>query len=456
MLDGVIVCIDGEHYPPVVKEAIQTIARNRPVVAAIFLGGMEKIETLDDIKDYYGIPIFFPKNITTIDSILPTILTQYPVKTVFDLSDDPVLDAKARMKLACSFLYHGVTYEGADFVLNPMSFPHIVKKPAISVFGSGKRVGKTAIAGYIARTLKSDGFTPCIVTMGRGGPEEPELVDGSSIEITPEFLLQIASQGQHAASDYWEDALTSRVWTIGCRRCGGGMAGMPYTDNVKQGVQLANDLPVDIVILEGSGPTIPPVAADICILVVGSNRPAYLTLDYLGPYRVKLANMVIITNCEPPSTNLEELQQFVASIKEINPTAKVVETIFRPLPLESIQDERVFFCTTASAESMENITPYIEDTFQCEVVGFSTNLSNRKLLEKDLNSAKGHYSTLLTELKAAAVDVVTKKALNEGQRIVYCDNVPIPLNVSLDTFSTSLVHLVNKFVSLTPKPSMDG
>ena len=110
MLDGVIVCIDGEHYPPVVKEAIQTIARNRPVVAAIFLGGMEKIETLDDIKDYYGIPIFFPKNIETIDSILPTILTQYPVKTVFDLSDDPVLDAKARMKLACSFLYHGVTY----------------------------------------------------------------------------------------------------------------------------------------------------------------------------------------------------------------------------------------------------------------------------------------------------------------------------------------------------------
>lgn len=80
MLDGVIVCIDGEHYPPVVKEAIQTIARSRPVVAAIFLGGMEKIETIDDIKDYYGIPIFFPKNIATIESILPTILTQYPVK----------------------------------------------------------------------------------------------------------------------------------------------------------------------------------------------------------------------------------------------------------------------------------------------------------------------------------------------------------------------------------------
>ena len=55
-----------------------------------------------------------------------------------------------------------------------------------------KRVGKTAIAGYIARTLKTAGISPCIVTMGRGGPEEPEIVDGGALEITPEYLLRIA------------------------------------------------------------------------------------------------------------------------------------------------------------------------------------------------------------------------------------------------------------------------
>lgn len=336
-----------------------------------------------------------------------------------------------------------------------MEFPDIIEKPTISVIGSGKRVGKTALAGYVARTLKEAGFTPGIVTMGRGGPEEPELVEGGALEITPEFLLGIAEQGQHAASDFWEDALTSRVWTIGCRRCGGGMAGMPYTENVKQGAQLANDLPVDVVILEGSGPTIPPVAADAFILVVGANRPAYLALDYLGPYRVKLAQIIILTNCEPPMADSEEIQRLSSAIREINPTAKIFETIFRPLPLDSIQDERVFYCTTASSAVMPNIARFIEETYQCEVVGFSSNLSNRPLLNKDLNLAKGRYTALLTELKAAAVDIVTKKAFSEGTRIVYCDNVPTPLNTSLETFSQSLVHLVNKLLPLSSKSSED-
>ena len=34
-----------------------------------------------------------------------------------------------------------------------------------------------------------------------------------------------SNKGVHAASDHWEDALMSRILTIGCRRCGGGMVG---------------------------------------------------------------------------------------------------------------------------------------------------------------------------------------------------------------------------------------
>lgn len=79
----------------------------------------------------------------------------------------------------------------------------------------------------MARTLK-EVARPVVVTMGRGGPEEPELIEGEKIELTPQFLLKVAKEGKHAASDHFEDALTSRVTTIGCRRCGGGMAGFPF------------------------------------------------------------------------------------------------------------------------------------------------------------------------------------------------------------------------------------
>ena len=35
--------------------------------------------------------------------------------------------------------------------------------------------------------------------------------------------MEQSEKGVHAASDHWEDALMSRILTIGCRRCGGGM-----------------------------------------------------------------------------------------------------------------------------------------------------------------------------------------------------------------------------------------
>ncbi len=45
--------------------------------------------------------------------------------------------------------------------------------------------------------------------------------------------------GQHAASDYLEDALTTGVTTIGARRAGGGLAGAPYATNVREAAELA-------------------------------------------------------------------------------------------------------------------------------------------------------------------------------------------------------------------------
>jgi len=72
------------------------------------------------------------------------------------------------------------------------------------------------------------------------------------------------------------------------------------------------------------------------------------------------------------------------------------------------------------------------------------------LLKTDLNAANG-YTVLLTELKAAAVDVATKQALKEGTRVVYCDNIPTLLHTSPEALSKYLIHLAKELITLSPK-----
>jgi cyclic 2,3-diphosphoglycerate synthetase len=56
-------------------------------------------------------------------------------------------------------------------------------------------------------------------------------------------------------------------------------------------------------------------------------------------------------------------------------------------------------------------------------VGWSANLADRKRLEEDMDKAE-RYDVLLTELKAAAVDVAAERASARGAEIVVVDNRP--------------------------------
>jgi cyclic 2,3-diphosphoglycerate synthetase len=58
------------------------------------------------------------------------------------------------------------------------------------------------------------------------------------------------------------------------------------------------------------------------------------------------------------------------------------------------------------------------------VVATSGNLSDRKRLVADLEEMSG-VEAYLTEIKAAAVDVVTRRGSEEGKPIFYCDNDPV-------------------------------
>ena len=72
--------------------------------------------------------------------------------------------------------------------------------------------------------------------------------------------------------------------TVGCRRCGGGLAGAVGTSNVLAGTRIAEELGPDLMVLDGSGAALPPIAAERRILVVGAHQDHAVATGYLKPY----------------------------------------------------------------------------------------------------------------------------------------------------------------------------
>lgn len=422
-LKRVIALIDGEHYFPVIEAALEEINRepSYKLVAAVFLGGTEKVTEKKDLSSF-GIPVIMED-----DPVvgIKKAIEEYQADLVIDLSDEPVVGYFERFRFACQILKLDVSYIGSDFRFDPPVFHDIAKKPSISIIGTGKRTGKTAVSAYISRELKEEGFHPCVVAMGRGGPARPEVIEGKSLKMTPSYLLRLSKLGRHAASDHYEDALMSRITTVGCRRCGGGMAGAPYISNVQAGARLANRLEEELVIFEGSGAALPPVKTDACVVIAGASQPAEYIAGYFGPYRILLSDLAVLTMCEEPMANKEKIAYLTKGIKKINPHIKVVQTVFRPQPIENISGRQVFLATTAPSQVGKMLKDYLEQNFGCQVKGISHHLSNRPALKDDLARAGGRFEVLLTELKAAAVDVATKMALDSGAKVVYCDNIPV-------------------------------
>jgi cyclic 2,3-diphosphoglycerate synthase len=417
----VIVLVDGEHYPPVVKAALDELRKSHNVKAAVFLGGTEKIKLGEDVPKTFGLPVYMSGDV--LGDIAAATKAHRPQAAV-DLSDEPVIDYDGRFSVATELSLQGVDYIGADFRFNALKFREIFTKPSLNVIGTGKRIGKTAVSGYVCRTLRDSGYDVVAVTMGRGGPAAPELIEGKTIRISPEYLLKEAEAGKHASSDHYEDALTSRVTTIGCRRCGGGMMGAPFFSVVEEGCVLAQSLPNDFVVLEGSGATFAPVKTDWTVTVAGANQPAEHILKYFGRLRLRLADIIVLTQCEEPMASREKVGELYRGAKETNPEAAVVRTVFRPKPLSDISGRKVFYATTAADGSEGALIRYLEGAYGCKVAGYSNRLSDRPQLMRDLEGLSG-AELLLTELKAASVDIATKCAVGLGKQVVYCDNIPV-------------------------------
>jgi cyclic 2,3-diphosphoglycerate synthetase len=367
-----VVLIDGEHYAPVVRDALSSLPYE--VVGALLVGGTEKLRGGDD----YGAAL--------VDS-----LEAVEADLVVDLSDEPVLGPRERMLWASRALALGLPYVGADFRFDPPPLEPVAT-PSLAVIGLGKRVGKTAVAGHVARVLARD-RSVVVVAMGRGGPAEPELVETPP---TLDDLITLSRSGRHAASDHLEAAALTGVPAVGCRRAGGGLAGASFGSNVLEGARLAADLEPELLVFDGSGAALPPIQADARILVTNAGHDARAGLN---AYRVLVSDLVVDTGGAD--------REAIRSISDV----PVVAAELRLRPTQPLGGRRTAVFTTGPAPT---------DDLDAEVVHVSRNLARREALREELGRIEAEV--YLVELKAAAVDVVAEAALARGAEVVLAAN----------------------------------
>jgi cyclic 2,3-diphosphoglycerate synthase len=432
-----VVLVDGEHYPPVIRAALQELAGTR-ALAALFLGGTEKVDEHGAEVDL-GVPVRWAErgaDVAAWGATLTNLIAEHRPDVVVDLSDEPVLDQRRRTHLASYALLAGVPYEGPDFRFDPPPRPRLARWPSMAVISTGKRTGKTAVAGAIARGLAQDSRAPVVVAMGRGGPPEPVVIaKGETFDAAR--LLTIADEGGHAASDFYEDAVTSGVATVGARRCGGGLAGAVAHSNVADAIAAAHNLDGDFLILEGSGAAIPPAHADATVLVVPGHCDPEFVRGYLGPFRILLADLVVVTMAESPSSTPDQVEGVLGAIGSISRRPSVVRTVFRPHPLGPVSGATVFFATTAPATVSATLATSLETRYGCEVVATSNHLADRRTLRDELKAAPA-FDVLLVELKAAAVDVAARMADEAGTPVVFCDNRPEVIDSPPEAFTEAV------------------
>jgi cyclic 2,3-diphosphoglycerate synthetase len=415
----VIALVDGEHYPAVTRWGLASArAAGYEVVAALTVGGVEKLAA-DRRLDLAPTPVIDGTSAPM--AALASAIEDLRPEAVLDLSDEPVLSYQRRMELIAVALAKGIPYVGADFRFDPPILEPSLPVATVGVIGTGKRVAKTALAGHLARLAARRRMRPIVVAMGRGGPPGPVMVGPGEVDLAA--LLARANRGEHAASDYLEDAMTAGVPTVGARRCGGGLAGRPFVTNVAEAAAQAVAAGAGLVILEGSGASMPTVPWDAGLLVVPSGLPTEHLMGYLGPLRVLLSDLLVFIIVGGPATGPENLSTLDSQARRLRADIRVAIAELQPVPLADVRGKDAFFATTAQGELAVRLAGMLEETAGCRVVATSSRLADRAGLEEDLAKA-GPFDVLLTELKAAAVDVGARRAIERGAEVVFVDNRP--------------------------------
>jgi cyclic 2,3-diphosphoglycerate synthetase len=159
-----------------------------------------------------------------------------------------------------------------------------------------------------------------------------------------------------------------------------------FASNVLEGARLAAERRPDVVVFDGSGAAIPPIACDRRVLVVGGAQDADA---YLNTYRRLISDVVVAVNCDVEGA---------------------IAATLRLRPVEPLEGRVAVF--TAGATDASHL--------DADVVLCSPSLANRDRLREEL--ARVDADTYVVEVKAAAIDVVAEHARARGKRVVLAGN----------------------------------
>ncbi len=161
-----------------------------------------------------------------------------------------------------------------------------------------------------------------------------------------------------------------------------------------EGAEVAAARSPDLVVFDGSGAAIPPIAVDRRILVAGAQD----VRAGLNVYRVLVSDLVVVTSGD-------------ADAVRVLTGVPVLPAELRLEPAEPLAGRRTAVFTTGPAP-----TGHLD----ADVVFVSRNLSDRESLRRDLERVDAEV--YLAELKAAAIDVVAETALERGAAFVLARN----------------------------------
>ena len=307
---------------------------------------------------------------------------------------------------------------GADFELRPPIFEDVLTKPSISVFATGKRTGKTAVASALARHAVTAGSstrhrgrrTRRAEPAARDRSRRPSLDARTSCSSSP-------TTGQHASSDYVEDAVTSGVDDdrMRPRRRGTGRRndvlehGRRCTDRrgPRGGSRHPRRAPVRRSLRSPRTPEsscvpgddrprerrrvpqpVPPIAGRPGRCYDGRRRFS-CGRDGRPRSADRSPNSTLSPSCSGPNRSRRSPVARCSSARRLRTAAGDV------------------------------LTEHLEQAHGCEVVGHHPSARRPEALAAELAQTPPDHDVLLVELKAAAVDVAARHALgaSDGGRV---------------------------------------
>jgi len=375
---------------------------------------------------------------------LNEIISGEDIEVVVDLSGEPELSWDERIKLAGITINTGAIYLGSDFLFLPPEYKKIPDyRSSISIYGIGKRVGKTSLTCQVVNLLNGLQMKPVVITMSRKGPHYARIVNPEQDVIDFLYLVKRDMDGEHATADYLEISAITGAVTIGCSRIGGGFAGVPFTSLVVDGALMATDINGDYLIFEGSGDTIPPIETNKSIFIISSDcEPSVFNLPFYL-HRLDRADIVIVTGLQKSDLRTKRVKDLMDFIENYKKDIKVYPTTFSSRIKGDITGGKWLLLTTADAVKNEKIKNELEKDYSCKIVGMSSSLSHKDELENELKVLyeKHKPDGLIMELKGNAIKSGGKLAIMKNIEVVflYSELVSLKRDVNLDEELTKYV-----------------